>query len=433
MKQEELLRAYIEKILNLQDEQLSEEHLRKVAFELGLDENAYLELKNVYQQHLKRGNTFTEHKNWEEAIAEYRHAIDLNPMNTVGLMAQSRAFESFWKESGKNLHREEALYYAKRALKFDPDLKEAAESIGRIQERAEKRTGSLRLLAVVLGGLLIGLSLITYNAIRFSGNPPPEPYTALDAEDAQEAEEQDFSNLEVPIRFKMPADPQFEFVPTVSKLINRKENFSMDVQGRFIVKKGEISKMSVFMSMIMEDSSVWATQKFTALYASVPLRVGDRIPYGGILFEDRPLDKKLAYIEMEVAESTVSKGRESYPASKPIPTVYQGRVQEGIDLLLKLRTYEYQHYSNSSYVYVGVEATNTGEIPLSVVEFKIDLVDIAGNNLFEGKQYAIAPFEPPLEPGGTYVSSRSYDLEDVDWRSVENVEVRVAEARPFKK
>lgn len=433
MKQEELLRAYIEKILNIQDEQLSEEHLKSVAFELGLDESAYQELKEVYQQHLIRGNTFAEHKNWEEAIAEYRHAIDLNPMNTEGLMAQSTAYEAFWKESGKKLHKKEALYYAKRALKFDPDMQEAVESIGRIQERAEKRLGSMRLMAFILVALLAGLSLITYNALRFDDFPPPEPYTELESDKAKEAEEQDFSNLEVPIRFKMPADPRFTFTPTVSKLSDRKENFSMDVQGRFIVTQGEISKMSIYMSMIMEDSSVWATQKFNVLYASVPMRVGDRIPYGGILFEDRPLDKKLAYVEIELAESTESKGPESYPPSKPIPTVYQGRVQEGIDLMLKLRTYEYKHYSKDSYVYVAIEATNTGEIPLSVLEFSIDLLDKADKSLFQGKQYAIAPFEPPLEPGGTYVSSRSYGLDEVEWRSIEKLEVRIVEARPFKK
>jgi len=92
--------------------------------------------------------------------------------------------------------------------------------------------------------------LITYNALRFSEIPPPEPYEEVAVEAPKEAEDQDFSNLEVPIRFKMPTDPQFEFVPTVSKLADRKENFSMNVQGRFIVTKGEISKMSVYMSMV---------------------------------------------------------------------------------------------------------------------------------------------------------------------------------------
>ncbi|MEM6801537.1 MAG: tetratricopeptide repeat protein, partial [Bacteroidota bacterium] len=112
MKKEEILAAYIEKVLNTQDEVLSETHLKKVAFELGLDEAAFKELQQVYRAHLTRGNTFYEHGNWEEAIEEYRHAIDLNPLKVEGLMAQSRAYEAFWRESGKKVYKEEALYYA---------------------------------------------------------------------------------------------------------------------------------------------------------------------------------------------------------------------------------------------------------------------------------------------------------------------------------
>jgi len=434
MKPEEILTDYIEKVLNVQDDFLSEQHLRDLAFELGMDEAAYEELQQVYLAHLERGHAFLKHENFWEATEEFRQALSINPLKPEGLMALSEAFESWWKDTGNKEYKKEALYFARRVLKFDPDHAKAIASVSRMQGQSKGKR--------VRVNALIGLSLAVMLAFalqRVFENPEPEteykfPELPL-SEDQGIAQGglQIFPDFEVPIHFKIPSDVNFELLPKMSLIHDRKDNYTYELQGQVRVIKGELGKLNLDLRMVLEDSSVWLTQQLRVDgLGSLAARRGDIIPFGKMAFEKREAPDNLAFVELEVSEVLVKRAEESYPEAQALDFEWKEPPAEGVALDLSLRYYELETKGSFPHFTIAIEAENTGNLSIEVLELEVDLLDKQGELLFRDHQYTHSAGEPALEPGSMYVSSRLYGLSKVEWKKIHTYAVRVLEARPTK-
>ncbi|HMB90132.1 MAG TPA: hypothetical protein VKP65_04745, partial [Rhodothermales bacterium] len=81
---DQILEDYIARLLNVQDTRdalLDESDLQGAARDLGLSERDLARADAMAEAHRQRGKNFARHDAWDEAIAEFRQAMVLDPFD----------------------------------------------------------------------------------------------------------------------------------------------------------------------------------------------------------------------------------------------------------------------------------------------------------------------------------------------------------------
>lgn len=431
MNQEEILANYIEKILNVHDDKLDEAYLKDVAFELGLDEAAYQELQLVYVSHMERGEAFLKQGFWDEAIAEFRQGLALNPLKPAGLFSQARAYEEKWNDTGRKAFAKEALFYARRTLVYDPKHTQAIAAIGRLQESKGflPRNAMLWILSI-LAILFVGL-FFTFKAFKEKTESYGPTTLQQASEDSKETQDKvlEFPNLEVPIRFDREGAEELTFIPKLSELKGRKIDHTYHLQGWLTVLQGEISKVVLEVNFVLKDNSTHLAKELTVFNrGNLPARTSDKIPFGNIVFQKIASPENLKEVYIRVIEIAKIKASDNYAESKSLEVSWAKPAEAGLALETKLRTYEMKTAGSFPHAIISLEGRNTGTVPISVLEYQVEWIDKAGKSIHKDHQFLVSSYSPALQPGETYISSRTYGLNKIAWQKIDSYRVSILRA-----
>jgi|GEM_PF-3747145 len=122
-QQDELIRAYLEQVVRIQQEEssaLTQSDLEGVARELGLTDADVKRLRQRYREYVKRAEGLMDFGNQDEAIAQLRQAVALAPMRHEALSLLAHAHEQRYVVGGEKEDRAAALEMATRALQLEP-------------------------------------------------------------------------------------------------------------------------------------------------------------------------------------------------------------------------------------------------------------------------------------------------------------------------
>ncbi|MDX2302014.1 MAG: LemA family protein [Microscillaceae bacterium] len=138
------LQAFINKMLQLQNESrdkpLSDEELKKIAFDIGMTEEDWQESQKAFQGYLKSGKGHLEYRNWKDAIQQLEQAAALKPNSLDALYALAVAHKEKWKAGGDPSHKSMAENYAANALQISPAYPPAMDLLNelRITEQSKQ-------------------------------------------------------------------------------------------------------------------------------------------------------------------------------------------------------------------------------------------------------------------------------------------------------
>lgn len=132
---DEMIQAYIQKVLKLQQEQkqrpLDTDEMSRIAEELGMSDADMAFINRRLQDYIARGQGYSRYEDWESAIEEFQQAVTLSPNNIEALYGLANAYRHRWQHKGSKDDLNNAKNYVKRALQInathDPSFKLASE------------------------------------------------------------------------------------------------------------------------------------------------------------------------------------------------------------------------------------------------------------------------------------------------------------------
>lgn len=437
MNKEETISAYIKKLLDIQDDQLTEGHLKELAIELGLSDEEYEELQDLYADHMTRGKGFYELQNWDDAIDEFQQALALNPLQPDSLMAQAEAYKGKWLESKQDSHRKEAIFHAKRALKYNPDLDEAAKFITDIRKESASKKPSFRTVALMSALGLLVLTIMIWNNISDSSSENPAPSNTNNQAPLssanplpKNAEYQEFNQLDIPIRFYSQRAEQLEFIPKTSLVTDVTAKHMYKFQGWIKPKENGIKTLRLSFEMTLKDGSKW----FETVHRihdrpATSAQKGDLMPigFGKVINSARP--ENISEVRVRVAEISFESTPEALKEAEPLEISWGIPHLDEMKIDVKSRAQRFLQSGSQLYFTIEYEVTNTGTVPFTTLEFLAKWYDSDSNIVFSGNQFIVASMTPPLEPGMTYVIARTFGLKDVSKDQLKTLTTTVVRAK----
>lgn len=181
MDSDEILQAYINKMLTLQGEQrdrpFSNAELKQIALDLGMSEEDWLESQKAYQGHLSSGKGHLNYKNWKDAIKELENATALNPNEIEAVAGLAQAYKGYWLETENDQYKKQAEKYAERALQINPGHKQAVFLLGELRQgekHVAKKKNSRQILWYGIVGAVVLFFALMYFTISNSINTQKE-------------------------------------------------------------------------------------------------------------------------------------------------------------------------------------------------------------------------------------------------------------------
>ncbi|MDX2301717.1 MAG: hypothetical protein NW226_02905 [Microscillaceae bacterium] len=155
MKSDRVIQAYIERIMQIQDEKRNllpnKQELRDLVEELGYSEQELDWIQKEFEKHLKNGQGFQSLENWREALKEYEQALLLNPYDAQTLALTAGACKKLWDQDAKKKYRQKAKSLARLCLKVKPGYTPALKIVDQISryEYNQSKNQSLLLATVI--------------------------------------------------------------------------------------------------------------------------------------------------------------------------------------------------------------------------------------------------------------------------------------------
>jgi outer membrane protein OmpA-like peptidoglycan-associated protein len=103
--------------------------LKNLAMEVGITEEEWNEILNIFMDFLDRGKNFVKHKNWSDAIEELEQAKAIEPNNEEVLYNLALAYENRWWEKRKKKDKELGILNAEKCLELNPQHPNSAKII----------------------------------------------------------------------------------------------------------------------------------------------------------------------------------------------------------------------------------------------------------------------------------------------------------------
>ncbi|MEO0897216.1 MAG: hypothetical protein AAFY71_12500 [Bacteroidota bacterium] len=474
MNQEELLKSFINRVLHLQDQEdskhtLSQEDLKAVAMDLGLDEEDWQTIQLEFQRHVERGLGFKKFSNWEDAIAEFQQALMLNPTDPQCLEEISQAYYASFKSSGKESEKEKAVTFARRLLDHDPShepslrlISEAKKPVGRtfsspIQQK--RKNSVIYLTSMLVGAVIFSTSIIWWNAQnkmmpeknesqKTDVVPAPQSSTTENKRQVPASKEEVNQQLEqaegdvlfgqesflnIPIRFRRNAQSRgIELEPIHSAMSiysnSSTPSFSYKAAGYLNFKGVSVKKIEAKFSLLDEEGYVMA-EKIKELKAGYKpaTRGGDKTTWDLLMFEKKELPKEVALVQVEIKSAEATNEFDTYPPTKLISNIQwdEGK-PKGHELLFRERTFNLDKsntFVKQKYARLGVEVENTGSATYESV--KVLLEWQGEDDSDESETYIVSGSYPFFKPGMKLVFGGTYQMSEKTAASFKGYKIHI--------
>ncbi|MCI4669798.1 MAG: hypothetical protein MRZ79_16810 [Bacteroidia bacterium] len=459
MDAKELLKNYINRILELQDKNqshapLSEEELKKVALELGLNEGELAFIDQEIEDHKQRGKGFASYENWEDAIEEFKQALTLKPIDQESLGEISRAHYELWKAKSKGEDKEKAISYARNLLDLDPSHEPSLKMISDLKATAEvprfvahkgggRPTAFLAIIALVLFiAIAAGIFVLTTpeagqpneqmgqksdsKAETQSANIPSTPETP----NTPEVQLPSQGNLGVSVEvFNENYEEAFEIIVLSSNLVEYEASFSYKAHG-YLVAKQEIDELKVMTTLHLSTNAIPLPPKEFSLIQSheANARPGDKIPWDMLIYHKGKFSNPIENISIQPSKVKLNPNISVYPDAREKGEVLWDVPQpEGHELLLRERKLNINNNSlvKKAYARIELELENKGLASYKLVKLK--LVWKGKGMQKESTTYALAEQFPFLVPGQKIAFGGTYEIGEEIASDFSGYEVHVIE------
>lgn len=437
-----ILKNYIHKILELQDQNqtqspLTEDELKSVAIDLGMDEGELAFIQQQFEDYKQRARGFGKYFNWEDAIVEYKQALTLNPIDRECLEEIATAYFENWKMYTKEGDKEGAIAYSRRLLNVDPDNEIGLKIISEIKtiENSQKEEddvqkpvkwlvpGMLAVVALMIAGFLMN---------RYINNRPDEPGTAgqSEAQHIPKPPKEENMKLEIPVEVSKRGQKQDYQIQTLSsKIAEYDASFAYKAYG-YVEADVEIEELKVKVSLLDGNGiPILFPEQFTLIRDhEANARPGDKIPWKMLIYEESKLESVVKEIKFEPSQIKLAPGAGSYPDAEDLgPVFWDMEKPKGHELIVRERRMNFtqSNFANKAYVRGEWELENTGQEKYKLIKIRFVWKGKAGQT--ESTTYALAEDFPFLLPGRKVPFGGTFEVGEHISRDFDGYEIHVSE------
>ena len=169
---DEMLQAYINKMLQLQndyrDKPFTNEELKQVALDMGMSEEDWLESQKAFNGYLKSGQGHLNYRNWKDAVQELEQAAALNPNSHEAAYGLASAYSGLWLETQNDKYKVQAEKYAQWALQAKPGHPPTLAILSQLREgeKEAKKFKSFKTIMVAVGvGIALFIGILAYSGM----------------------------------------------------------------------------------------------------------------------------------------------------------------------------------------------------------------------------------------------------------------------------
>ncbi len=437
MDQKELLKRYINRILELQDkaqihQDISPEDLREVARELGLDEEDWEMIQKEIADHKARGRGFLRYQNYSDAIAEFEQALILNPIDheTLEQIAQAHLSRSEKEDYPQ------AQAYARRLLDLNPSHEPSLKLISTARQKESKQPSSgLRwgnrswfvLLPLIL--VLLGVCYLRSSGEKEDTMETSQPKAKIKPPQSPEKPKSEI-DLGIPIEFEEAEEERnFKAIPLSSSVSKYKEAFSYKAYGYLEVGNIEVEDLKIRVLLLDEAGNRIAEKKVDIKSGHTGVaRPGDLIPWNILIYKKEELTKELSSLRWAIQEIKQHPGQDSYPPSPVIEEVgWKPSKPEGHELVFRERKLSLREPGNFAQGYVNIELEVENKGLASYRSLKIALKWKGGQASQSSDLYVFTADFPFLTPGRKAICGGTFGLDKALAENFSGYEIEIIE------
>ena len=456
----EILKKYINRILELQDSQdqglnLSDQELKKVASDLGLNEEAWALIQKEFEDHKHRGIGFAKYENWEDATKEYEEARILRPENHEILALLQVAYEAWWKQSSKGEYKEKALMYARKILEKDPSDDQALKFISE-SKKSSLPKGSpspnspkgylLTILGILIASGMVFLLFSIFPQTEMNANQkkdslaspsqPVEPPNLSQTEEPAKQKPlfQTFGKaqfLNVPIELALEnVNELMTFLPQKSDIKIFSDSYSYQANGYWVINKVEVEEMQATVSLIDAEGQVFYKENFHLRRDHEPTAwPGEMIPWRVHIYQKVRPEKEIVKVLFEPFNLQLQPAQKDYPTPTRIENVkWKGDAPQDHLLRFNERLIDVRETAvlKKGYATIELLVSNEGKAPYQKLKIRINWH--GGGKTESSEMWIVGPDQPTFRPnttlldGGTYevpldlaLEYEGYDIEIIEW------------------
>jgi LemA protein len=166
MNSDEILQAYINKMLTLQgqkrDMPFSPAELKQIALDMGMSEEDWLLSQQTFDGYLKSGLGHLRNRNYRDAIKELEQAVALNPNHAEAAHGLAGAFLGKYKETHSEADRREAEKYAELALQIRPGHQPTLNILAELRQGEKFVSQTKRSKTLIFYGAIAGVVALLF-------------------------------------------------------------------------------------------------------------------------------------------------------------------------------------------------------------------------------------------------------------------------------
>lgn len=161
---DETLQRYINKMLQMQNEQrekpLTAEELKEIALDIGMSEEEWLASQQAAQDYLSSGQTLLSYGSWEEAAKQFEQARNIMPYSQEANYGLAKALTEYWKDSNSVEDLEKARVAIRASLSLSPTHAPTLALLPEIEQEQKADKQKKRQLFLTTASIVAGLLVI---------------------------------------------------------------------------------------------------------------------------------------------------------------------------------------------------------------------------------------------------------------------------------
>lgn len=173
MKNKDLLNKYITRLLALKEQkrdEFSSSELKEIALEVGLTDSDLLEAEQEVENHIARGQTYTQLKDWDKAQKEFEQASDLDPLTIKTSYEYANFYFLKWEKTKQKKDLQLVQKAINQCLIVSPKHQKTIELFEQIEKsKYKKKTFSKNKVFVFLFLLLPAIAGATFFVLNEIG------------------------------------------------------------------------------------------------------------------------------------------------------------------------------------------------------------------------------------------------------------------------
>lgn len=464
----EKIERFIRKLLEIQNSKVSvnlnENGLKKIADDMGLTNDEWQKVIEIFNAHITRGKAFLKYKNTDDAIIEFEHAHTLMPNHAQTLFYLAYAHKVRYEQKDKDEDKNKALKYATQCANIQPSHHEAIRLISSLKtpKKAKSSPVARKIIFALLGGALI-LIVLVFITIDINGGDNEvltekevvqENYSVSETNDSEnhinktdytdntnntdnkntqtvtptKSDEATDSSPAVDVVFVDDANSKGLSIDVQRSIYSDyTSSYSYNIRGYIKVDNVEVNKLSLKFKLIDKNGKTIATEtKKIVTQTDAVYRPGDIIPFYYIEYKK---DTKLPEFEKSIVSINYVEKQppaQNYEPTKPVEFEWDYDRPADYNIQIAERYSRFKDgYNNSSYHKVEWEVKNTGSRSIQLLKLNINWYDKNGKQLHNADHYICSTSDPLIKRGQTVVSSRTFAIKTAAVKDVDSYKITV--------